>query len=137
MNTLAFRQQEISSHPDVRYVILFPPYSMMWWDCGYVNGLTDLYLEEVKEILPALLCFDNASVYYFQSEEEIVCNLDNYMDMIHYSPKINQYMLEAVQEDSHRVTMENWQEVYEKMEKALDDIVSTEIYRYYPQTSEG
>lgn len=126
-------QQEISSHPDTSYVILFPPYSMMWWDCGYVNGLTDLYLEEVQEILPKLLCFDNVSVYYFQSDEDIICNLDNYMDMIHYSPEINQTMLEAVREDLYRVEPDHWQETFEEMKRTLDDIVSRKIYQYYPQ----
>lgn len=34
---LSMIEEELSMHPDTSYTIIFPPYSMMWWDCGYVK----------------------------------------------------------------------------------------------------
>lgn len=122
---------ELESHPDTKYTIIFPPYSMLWWDCGYVNGIGEEYFTVLETVLPALLSHSNAEVYYFQNEKEIICNLDNYMDMIHYSPDINQYMLTCIAEGSHRVTAENCEQTIEDMKKTYDYIIQEGIYLYY------
>ncbi len=124
---------EIKEHPDTEYIIMFPPYSMMWWDCGYVNGIGDLYLEVLEETLPVLCTLENAKVYFFQDERDIVCNLDNYMDMIHYSPDINQYMLECVVKEERRVTSDNVEEVLGNMKDTYQYIINEGIYIYYPK----
>ena len=147
--------EEIQAHPEISYTVMFPPYSMMWWDCGYVNGLGEKYFYVLEKALPALVECENASVYFFQSDEEIICNLDNYMDMIHYSPQINQYMLDCIAEDamtgdsrdntedtsesnpkdsekgSHRVTEENLETVLAKMRETYEYIINEGIYTYY------
>lgn len=130
---IALVLREIEEHPDTEYIIMFPPYSMMWWDCGYVNGIGDLYLEVLEETLPVLCTLDNAKVYFFQDERDIVCNLDNYMDMIHYSPDINQYMLECVVKEERRVTSDNVEEVLGNMKNTYQYIINEGIYIYYPK----
>lgn len=125
--------EEIETHPDTEYIIMFPPYSMMWWDCGYVNGMGELYLQVLDAALPALVACDNVKLYFFQAERDIICNLDNYMDMLHYSPVINQYMLDKVVEDSNRVTEENVEQVLEEMQETYQFIIEEGIYQYYPK----
>lgn len=126
---------EVNAHPDIPYTFLLPPYSMLWWDCGYTNGISDRYFYVLEKTLPELLSCPNVSVYFFQSDENIICNLDNYMDMIHYSPEINQYMLECVASDSHNVTGENQKEVLTYMKEVFEDIIENRIYEYYPRYS--
>ena len=58
------------------------------------------------------------------------------MDMIHYSPEINQYMLDALVQGTHKVTKDNWQEVLSGMRETYEYIISEGIYRYYPQNAE-
>ena len=123
--------QEINGHPETEYIIMFPPYSMLWWDCGYVNGTGELYLKVLEEALPALTACDNVKLYFFQSERDIICNLDNYMDMLHYSPAINQYMLDKVVEDLNRVTEENVESVLLEMRETYEYIIEEGIYQYY------
>ena len=84
--------------------------------------------------MDALLPFDNVEIYYYQNDEEIVCNLDNYMDLVHYSPAINQLMLERMIVGVGRITPDNMEEEIEKMRQLVKRITSTEIYRYYPET---
>ena len=124
--------REIESHPQTEYIIMFPPYSMMWWDCGYINGISHVYFQVLEETMPKLLSCGNVKVFFFADEMEIVCDLDNYMDMIHYSPQVNQYMLDCVISDTKRVTGENLENVLEHMEKVYQYIVEEGIYKYYP-----
>lgn len=125
--------EEILSHPDTEYTIIFPPYSLLWWDCGYTNGLANEYFYVLETLLPKLADCENATVYYFQSEKEIVCDLNNYMDMIHYSPTVNQYMLNRMANKENQVTTQNVDEVLKEMEKTFHYITSEGIYEYYPK----
>ncbi len=124
---------EIQKHPDTEYIIIFPPYSMMWWDCGYANGVAPLYFAVLEETIPVLCEMENVKVYYFQDDREIVCNLDNYMDMLHFSPDINQFMLECIEKDERRVTADNAEDVLRNMRDTYQYIIQEGIYIYYPR----
>ncbi len=122
---------QIEEHPEIQYRFLIPPYSMLWWDCAWINGEEEERFYILEETLPMLLAFDNVEVYYFQNNRDIICNLDNYMDMIHYSPEVNQFMLEQMQAGSCRLTEENWEEILADMRGLVCAIHEEEIYRYY------
>ena len=123
---------QIEAHPEITYRFMLPPYSMLWWDCAYVNGQLEERLYILEETLPVLLAFENVEVYFFQSDEEVVCNLDNYMDMIHYSPEINQRMLEKMAAGENKVTPESCRETLDVMRELAMRITREDIYRYYP-----
>lgn len=122
---------QVEAHPEIQYRFIFPPYSLLWWDCAYVNGELEERFYILEQTLSALLAYENVELYYFQSQEEIVCNLDNYMDMIHYSPEINQYMLERMAAGENRVTLENCDTVLTEMRELVTRITQEEIYKYY------
>lgn len=130
---LAMIAEQIESHPEIRYRFFFPPYSMSWWDCAYVNGQLEEKFYILEQTLPVLLSFDNVEVYYYQDVQEIVCNLDNYMDLVHYTPDINQYMLEQMYNGEGRVTSENWESVVKEMRDFVKRITEEYIYQYYPR----
>ena len=44
--------------------------------------------------MQALAQCDNVHVYYPCAEEEVICDLEQYTDPIHYSPKVNQWITE-------------------------------------------
>ena len=124
-------REELSAHPDTKYTVFFPPYSLLWWDSNYVNGTGEEYIYVLEQILPVLLSYPNVSVYYFGADREIVCNLDNYMDQVHYSPAISQYMLDCMAEDVYRVTEKNLDTVIKEMKETYQYIIEEEIYQYY------
>lgn len=125
---------EIENNPHIEYIIMFPPYSQMWWDCGYVNGISHMYLQVLEETIPRLVACENVKVYFFMDEQEIICNLDNYMDMIHYAPWVNQYMLDCVVADTKRVTGDDVSAVLENMRSVYQYMIEEGIYQYYPRT---
>lgn len=122
---------EIQSHPDTDYVIFFPPYSMLWWDSAFVQGKADSYFTILNYTMRKLLSCENVQLFYFQNEKEIICDLDNYMDMIHYSAEINRYMLEGITKGEKRVTKENLEEVLFSMQELYRYIITEGILEYY------
>lgn len=123
--------KQIETHPDTTYRFFFPPYSMSWWDCAYVNGQLEEHFYILEQVIPVLLSYDNVEVYYYQGEEEIICNLDNYMDLVHYSPAVNQFMLEQMCRGEGKLTKENWQSTIEEMRNLVKRINNELIYNYY------
>lgn len=130
---LAMALEEITAHPETQYTIVLPPYSLLWWDSGYVNNLASTYLYAMEQSLTALASLENVTIHFFMNERDIICDLNYYMDMLHYSPEINQYMLECVSVGSHLVTEENLDEVIYGMKETVDYIVTEKIYDYYPK----
>ena len=128
---LALLTKEIAAHPETSYRFIIPPYSLLWWDCAYTSGELEKNFYLLEQTLPALLAFDNVELYYFQSDQDIVCNLNNYMDMIHYSPEINQFMLEQLDGGTYRVTKENYAEKIAGMRTLAEEITEIYIYKYY------
>lgn len=124
-------KNQVAAHPGTAYRFLVPPLSMMWWDCAYVNGELEERFYILDQAVSALLALENVEVYYFQNEDWIVCNLDCYMDMVHYSPEVNQYMLERMRAGENRVTGENWKETLEELRRLAERISREEIFRYY------
>lgn len=127
--------EEINAHPEIEYKLFFTPYSMLWWDCGYANGISEAYFCAIEEAMTGLLECENAELYFFQTEKEIVCDLENYMDMFHYKPWVNQYMLEAMEKGDNRLTKDNYQEALSELQELFEYIVEEGIYLYYEENN--
>lgn len=131
LENIRLLEEQISAHPEISYRMLFPPYSMLWWDCAYVNGELEERFYILEETVSMLLCHENVEIYFFQNQASVVCDLNNYMDMVHYSPEINRYMLEQMTAGEQRVTKENWSQAMAELRAMVDWIVREGIYVYY------
>ena len=85
---------------------------MLRWDNAYRTGERDAVIYNEKQAVKALLSYDNAEIYYYQDAREIITNLDNYMDTLHFSPEINRFMAEQMiaGNTAYRLTEENYRE---------------------------
>ena len=122
---------QISEHPGTQYYFLLPPYSMLWWDSAYVNGQLEKQFYILDRIFSELSVYENVELYFFQDENDIVCDLGNYMDLVHYSPEINQYLLEQMAAGKNRVTEGNKEEALDSMRRLADFISQERIFYYY------
>ena len=61
-------------------------------------------------------------IYFYQGEEEIITNLDNYKDYSHYGPWINNLITQYISEGRNQVTKDN-------VEQLIGDMKGT-IYRF-------
>lgn len=86
----------VEAHPKTQFYIFIPPYSIVWWDATFRDGTTNAYLQAEEYALKTLVKYENVHLFNFQEETTIIHNLDNYMDALHFDPKINHYMVEAM-----------------------------------------
>lgn len=136
---IALLTKEIEAHPDTSFKISIPPYSMLWWDNIYRNGDTESYLYNMETAMEKLLSYENVELYYFLNDREVVTNLENYMDLLHFSPEINEYICSSMIENTHRVTKDNYKqiiddtrdfsyEVVNELIKPYEDRIKVDIY---------
>lgn len=128
---IALLTEQVEAHPETTFKFFFPPYSMLWWDDAYRGGELDACLYNEKQAIATLLEYDNVEIYYYQDIEDIITNLDNYMDMIHFSKDINQYICESLIAGENRLTKENYEERIENMRSLAYQIVKENILEYY------
>ncbi|MCK4502573.1 MAG: hypothetical protein KAU22_06020 [Desulfuromonadales bacterium] len=89
--------------PQVTFEIFFPPYSpLAWVDMANKSILNDS-LAFKRYIVSAVQTLDNVKVFDFQDVAEITHNLNNYKDITHYRPEINDAIIDAIAADQFRV----------------------------------
>ena len=77
-------------HPETTFVYFFPPYSMAYWGVVRNQGDLEKNLELVRLSASIMAECDNIHVYCFAWQLDVTQNLDNYRDIAHYSPEINE-----------------------------------------------
>lgn len=122
---------EVEAHPETTYHFFLPTYSLLWWDSAKVNGMLEEYEYVLENALMTLVSLENAEVHDFQIWQDIACDLNHYMDMIHYDPSVNQRMLEAMACGECKVTEETIPEFLEKTRAMVDYMCDTKILEYY------
>lgn len=105
----------IESMPDTHFTVFFPPYSILYWYTQSAEGGLEAELAGERYIMERLLSYHNVSVFYFQNMYDFITDLDNYSDYTHYGREMNDYMTRCFQDGSHRLTVENYAEVLDRM----------------------
>ena len=105
----------VKSHPETEFIFIVPPYSSLWWYEARVKGELEADFYALEQVFNGLLAMDNVSIHYFQHIEEITANLDLFMDLVHFHPDVNKYILEALQTGEYRLTKENKDELLLQM----------------------
>lgn len=86
----------IIENKETEFHIFFPPYSILYWYHMKEIGTFDEFLEIERMVIKELIKYENVKLYYFQNDEAIILNLDNYKDFSHYSSQISEYILKAI-----------------------------------------
>lgn len=115
-------KKQIEAHSETKFYIFFPPYSMLWWNDMYYRGDTDAYLFCVEQAIVDLIDYENVTIYNFQNDREIVLNLDNYMDTIHFSKDINEQIADSIIAGNGCVNRETYREQLEDMKELAYEI---------------
>ena len=111
----------IEEHPNTRYTIFYPPYSILYWYDAKRQGQIDKIIAKYEYMTERLLEYDNVEVYFFQNDEDIICNFDNYADHTHYSPEVCAYMVDCMSKGKRKVTKDNLQAELETLRKLAYD----------------
>lgn len=95
------------------HTFFFPPYSSLFWCDTQEKGQLETYLR-AKEYFVEKASKYGASVYDFQAADCTMI-LDNYMDISHYSPEINDWIIKCFANGEFRVQPENYYETLDKL----------------------
>ena len=86
--------------------MFFPPYSILFWDEVQKENHLEATIETYRYISDRLNAYENVTVFFFQDQEDIICDLNNYADYSHYHPRFNRYMAECFADGSCIVAKE-------------------------------
>lgn len=101
----------LKAHPKTTFRFFLPPYSIIYWQNELRGGTLDATIKMLDYTFEALLGYENTEVYFFQAEEDIITNLDNYRDYTHFKPELNTYMAQQISENKNRVEKGNYKEL--------------------------
>ncbi|MEN6462820.1 MAG: hypothetical protein ABFC94_15805 [Syntrophomonas sp.] len=123
----------IQQNPDIKFVIYYPPYSILRYVSIFQEDKSLFYDEmKIKEyIFEQLRNYKNISIYDFQSDKNHTFSLDKYKDFSHHSQEYNEYIINAIARGDKRylVTPGNYETMSDKLTKQvkgcrIDDMVS-------------
>ena len=105
---------------------------MLFWDNLYRTGDLEAYLYNMEHAIGTLVAYENVEMYYFQDETDIITNLENYMDTLHFSPEINHYMADQIirQNPAYQLTKENYKGKLANMRNLSYQIVEEYMLPY-------
>lgn len=113
---------------DTDFYLFFPPYSICYWDDKYQLGDVDLIIDEEKYAIELLLDCPNVRLFSFNENYDIVCNLDNYIDILHYGSWINDDMLQWMHDGKYEITKDNYEQHIENIREFYNNYDYDSIY---------
>lgn len=108
----------VKAHPETQFYIFIPPYSILWWDMAQRNGETTAYIYSEQMAFTRLLPYENVRLFNFQNAKDVLFNLENYTDSLHFSPEINEYLCECLKEGQYEIKDNS------DLESSLTDVTS-------------
>lgn len=98
------------AYPDVTFYLFLSPYSIGYYDQLNQQGKLDWFIEAKKVAIEELLQCDNIKLFSFDTNFDMICDLDNYSDYYHYGAWINSQILQWMSKDEYLLTKENYME---------------------------
>lgn len=97
----------MEEHPGTRFVVWFPPYSILFWDKMLREGKADAVLKAVEYASLRMIEYDNAAVHSFLHAFGYIVWLEHYADHIHCDAQYTYWEAEMLMENKWRITQEN------------------------------
>ena len=115
-------------HPDTEFYFFFPPYSICYWDSLVRSRQLGIQIEAQKLSARLLLSAENVHVFDFSKRTDIIENLDNYTDTIHYSEDINSEILRCMRSGEGELTSDGLDAYYNEVKDLYENYDFT-LYR--------
>ncbi len=104
-----------AANPQIDFYLFFTPYSIYYWDGLYRAGTLRRQLELEETAIKILLEYDNIYLFSFFDEFDMICDPDNYKDVVHYGEWVNEQILVWMRNKEHLLTKENYREYYSRV----------------------
>lgn len=114
------------AYPETEFYLFFPPYSICYWE-GLVRGNqlnSQLQAEEMAAEI--LLSAENIHLFSFSDRIDIIDNLNNYGDTLHYGEWVNSEILQCMASGKGELTKDNFKEYF----AGLRELYSNYVFDY-------
>ncbi len=110
----------VIQHPDTEFVFFVPPYSILYWHSDLISGRLQSSVANLDYAVTELLPYDNVSVFFFPDMTENTQNLYQYMDLMHYSPKVAADMVHCFSTMEHQLNTANKEAVFQNFVHSVE-----------------
>lgn len=100
-------------YPDTTFYYFLPPYSAAYWGGLLMYGKFDRQIELEKYAVSLILPHKNIHLFMW-NRFDLMDDLNNYKDNIHYGEWINTWMLAEMKKDDGRLTEDNYEAVIDE-----------------------
>lgn len=107
--------ETVQNNPDTMFYLFWTPHSVVYWDKLQKEGNTDLMINSLILATEMLLEEDNVKIFSFFDNYNLICNLENYKDILHYGEWINSDILKWMNNDEYLLTKDNYKEHFEEI----------------------
>lgn len=109
----------IEAHPETTFYLFIPPYSICYWDEIEYKGEVAYWLAAEKVLVEELLEYSNIRLYSFENNYDVICDLNNYKDTIHYGEWVNSQIFEWMADGEYLLAKDNYLDYFEELENFL------------------
>ena len=83
----------LRAHPETEFELVWPPYSILVWQDFAQRSQLDVTFGFKRHVIAATDGLPNVRVVDLQAHDEITTDLDRYMDIYHFSPDVNRWIV--------------------------------------------
>lgn len=99
--------QIINKNKNTKFIIFFPPYSILTYKDWEEKESLNAILKFKKYVYDKLISLENVYLYDFQVAKDITHNLNNYKDITHYSQSISLWIIDQIYKNNFLLNSEN------------------------------
>lgn len=99
----------VVAHPETEFYFFFPPYSILYWDDIVRTGKFTQMVEAQKIAIEMLLPYNNVHLYSFFDDYIMICDLNNYIDSVHYGQNYSDRIIQNMADGIGMLTKENYE----------------------------
>lgn len=118
-------EKYVAAHPQTKFLIYMPPYSVGYWYLMTRGGLSEQQFRSRARVSELLLEYENVEIYDFSSRVEWITDLDEYFDYSHHSSAVSDDIMRAMAAGENRVTtVQDMLDGSERIRKAVQDFAA-------------
>lgn len=99
-----------NENPNITFYFFFPPYSVVYWMELVSTGTIYKQIEAEQYVIELILQSDNIRLFSFNNITDIITDLNNYKDSIHYGQWVNSLILRWMHDGEYQITKENYKD---------------------------
>lgn len=105
----------IEAHPETEFYIFYPPYSILFWNDVTREKELEAVIGRLEYMTERLLNYENVHVFNILGKEDIICNLNNYADYMHYHKNVCRYITECFTTGENELHPENYGQAFDEI----------------------